>query len=137
MAVGWEHVRNLLRGSLPEGTPWPLTLRVVLCDLRPRFLPKGRAGRGCRAISRNGRLLLCSEVPLADLAGLPAQVRLQTWHKAILPGDVPEPYGLLLCVRPADEGSGPLGKCCLASSRDAVGEVLLEVGGGMTLAFLP
>ena len=137
MAAGWEHVRNLLSGPLLEGGTWPLTLRIVLCNLRPRFIPKGSAGRGCRAISRNGRILLCSDLPSEDLEGRSALIRLQTWHKAILPGDVPEPYGLLLYVRTQDDARGSLGKCCLVSSRTAGGELLLEVGGGMTLAFFP
>src|SRR5206468_2022091 len=78
--------------------PWPFALRAVLCDLRPRFLPKAAVGPGRRAVARNGRVLLCSDRPLDALAGQPASVRLQTWHRAILPGDLPAPYGVLLCV---------------------------------------
>src|SRR4051812_28608096 len=97
--------RHLLGGpALDAGTPWPLVLRAVLCDLRPRFLPKGVVGAGHRAVARNGRVLLCSDRPAAELAGQVARVRLQTWHRAILPGDVPEPYGILLCVRGTGRG---------------------------------
>ena len=77
----------------------PLTLHTRLCDLRTRFLPKGAVRQGHRAIARNGRVLLATDRPLAELADRPAQVRLQVWHRAILPGDAPAPYGILLCVR--------------------------------------
>ena len=41
-----EVVRLLLGGPLAEACPWPLAVRALLCDLRPRFLPKGAAGGG-------------------------------------------------------------------------------------------
>jgi hypothetical protein len=110
----------------------------VLCDLRPRFIPKGRAGKGWRAVSRNGRVLLCSDLPPGDLAGRTALVRLQTWHKAILPGDAPTPFGILLVVRTQEQPrDGPLWKCRLAKAGEADGGLLLDVGGGMRLAFSP
>src|SRR5438552_7971751 len=94
----WES--SLLRGPLlREAGRLPLTLHVRWCDLRPRLIAKGRAGRGYRAVARNGRVLLASDVPLADLPGRVTRLRIQTWHKVILSGDAPKPYGILLCVR--------------------------------------
>src|SRR5437879_6049510 len=93
------HVSRILWGPLwaTAGT-LPLTLSATLCDLRPRFIQKYQVGRGYRAIARNGRVLLASDCSLADLAGRCARVRFQTWHQAILGGDKPKPYGLLICV---------------------------------------
>jgi hypothetical protein len=114
------------------------SFRAVLCDLRPRFIAKGRAGKGWRAVSRNGRVLLCSDLPLGDLAGRTALVRLQTWHKAILPGDAPAPFGTLLDVRTQEQPKdGQPWNCRLVETGVADGELLLEVGGGMRLAFSP
>jgi hypothetical protein len=94
MTSEWDDAGSLVGGPLRDaGAPWPLTLTAVLCDLRPRFLPKGMAERGHRAVSRNGRVLLCSDRPLA------ARVRLQTWNRAALPGEPPAPHGVLLCVQ--------------------------------------
>ena len=84
-------VSDLLQGSLIEGDRWPLSFVAVLCDLRPRFLPKGQVGRGYRAIARNGRVLLASPLPLPAWIGQVGRLRLQTWHKAILPGESPRP----------------------------------------------
>jgi hypothetical protein len=77
---------ELLRGPL-VGSPqiWPLLLHVRLCDLRPCFLPKARVGRSYRAIARNGRVLLATNRHLEEWIDRPAEVRLQTWHRAILP----------------------------------------------------
>ena len=80
----------------------PISLPVRFCDPRPRFLAKGTIGRGHRAVARNGRALLASDVPLAELANQVVRLRFQTWHKAILVGDRPEPWGVLMCVRRAD-----------------------------------
>ncbi len=127
----------LLSGPLSEPpAPWPLLLWARLGDLRPRFLPKGRAGRGWRAVARNGRVLLASDVPVEELTGRGAAVRVQTWHKAVLPGDEPKPYGVLLCVRVAD---APTGAKCLEArlEREPGGNVplALDVGGETVLTF--
>jgi hypothetical protein len=90
---------DLVEGRLAETGSLPILFTAVLCDLRPRFLAKGGAGRGYRAVARNGRVLLASDLPVEELAGRIARVRLQIWHKAILPDDPPLPYGVLLCVR--------------------------------------
>jgi hypothetical protein len=138
MSSDWEHVRHLLSGPLAhEGLTWPLVLPVVLCDLRRRFLPKGTAGRGHRAVARNGRVLLCSDLPPDRLVERCALVRLQTWHKAILPGEPAAPYGILLYVRTQDESSGPLWRTKLVAARRACGDLRLDVGGGMALTFCP
>jgi hypothetical protein len=120
-----------LGGPLASAGAWPLSLSAVLCDLRPRFLPKGRAGRGYRSIARNGRVLLCSDRPPAELAGQTAAVRVQLWHRAVLPGDAPEPFGLLLAVR--CHAAPPAFTARLGKS--AAGELWLDVGGGVALGF--
>ncbi|MBI1914716.1 MAG: hypothetical protein HYS12_08270 [Planctomycetes bacterium] len=136
MTNGWEHVRNLLSGPLThDGLPWPFILPALLCDLRCRFLPKGTAGRGHRAVARNGRVLLCSDLPSDRLDGRPALVRLQTWHKVILPGESAAPYGVLLYVRTKGEPAGPSWTTTLVKVNEAGGDLRLDVGGGMALAF--
>jgi hypothetical protein len=134
MTLPWHHVRDLLGGPLLSAeAPWPLVLRATLCDLRPRFLPKGAVGRaGHRAVARNGRVLLCSDRPVAELAGLAAVVRFQTWHRAVLPGDEPAPHGLLLCVRGLERGE-PLYAARLAPDTEADGDLTLDVGGTLAL----
>ena len=110
-------------------------LRAALGDLRPRFLPKGAVGRAAhRAVARNGRVLLCSDRPVAELAGLAAVVRLQTWHRATLPGDEPGPHGLLLCVRGLERGR-PLYAARLVPCGEAGGDLTLDVGGLLVLEF--
>src|SRR5437870_1095548 len=91
---------ELLSGPLfPGPQALPLCLQVWTCDLRPRFLAKGRVGQSYRAVARNGRVLLAADRSFAELTDRPAQVRVQIWHRVILPGDPAEPYGILLCVR--------------------------------------
>jgi hypothetical protein len=138
MSADREHARALLSGPLLDGGPWPLTLPAVLCDLRRRFLAKGTAGRGHRAVARNGRVLLCGDRPLAALDGLPTLLRLQTWHKAVLPGEPPRPYGLLLVARAQGRTpDGPSWMTRLVAMRDATGDLVLDVGVGLAVAFLP
>src|SRR5262249_49179285 len=96
-----RHLGELCWGPLAETASGPLVLTARLGELRPHFLPTGGVGRGYGAVARNGRILLASHVPVTELAGRVAVMRLQTWYRALLPGDVPEPYGLLLCVRDA------------------------------------
>jgi hypothetical protein len=111
-------------------------LCATLCDLTPRFLAKGRAGRGYRSVARNGRVLLCSDVPPAELAGRVAAVRVQTWHRAVLAGDAPEPYGLVLTVRCLDRPpESPLFTTRLAKASEREGELWLDLGGRLALAF--
>jgi hypothetical protein len=130
-------ISELLSGSLFTGAQaLPLRLEVWMCDLRPRFLPKGRVGPGYRAIARNGRVLLATQQSLAELVNRPAQTRLQVWHRAILPGDPAEPYGIVLCVR-----SNPLSAPCpiyrtrLVRAPAPRCALALELGGGLVLEF--
>lgn len=51
-----------------------------------------------RAVARNGRVLLVSRLELRELERIAASVRLQTWHRVILPGDRPQPWGLLVWI---------------------------------------
>jgi hypothetical protein len=115
---------------------WPLAFHARLCDLRPRFLGKGTGGRGFRAVARNGRVLLASDISLSDLTGALVRVRLQTWHKAILPGDPAEPYGILVCVRTLpDADDEPLYTARLAAPSAEPFDLALEIGGGWRLEF--
>lgn len=135
MAVDWSRGGDLLRGRLLERVgSLPLTVAAVLCDPRPRFLDKGRAGHGYRAVARNGRVLLASDVPLVELAGRVARVRLQIWHRALLPGDRPEPYGLLMFIRTRNQVMAErLYQTRLAKRGENAADLILEVGGGLEL----
>jgi hypothetical protein len=127
-----QAIADLLRGRLVG--PWPLVLRAVLGDLRPRFLPKCRVGPGWRAVARNGRVLLASDRPLEELTGRAVLLRLQTWHREVLPGEGPTPRGILLCLR-ADEGDEPLLTTELAAAPEGACELALDVGGRLWLVF--
>jgi len=61
---------------------------------------------------------------------------LQVWHRAILPGDRPEPYGVLVCVdrRPASAAELLL-DTDLVSRRGGPFDLALELGGGRTWEF--
>jgi hypothetical protein len=137
MTTGWHLAGDLLTGPLCSTAAWPYTLHVRLGDLRPRFLPKNGIGSGCRAVARNGRVLLCGDRPLDQLSGRLAQVRLQTWHRVILPGERPQPYGVLLCVRclSADDSPESPFAMQLVRVREAEGVLRIDVGGGMVLDF--
>jgi hypothetical protein len=137
MTTGWPWTGDLLAGPLCGTSAWPCTLHVRLCDLRPRFLVKRTIGAGRRAVARNGRVLLCSDRPLDELPGRPARLRVQTWHRAILPGDTPGPYGILLCVRcqAVDDVREPLFTMQLVPRPEARGDLRVEVGGGLMLDF--
>jgi hypothetical protein len=129
---------SVLRGPLTEAGGWPILLHAVCCDLRPAFLPKARVGLHHRAVARNGRVLLASDRALADLPGRAARMRLQTWHKAVLPGANPEPHGILLCVRTTDPPAAPPYEAHL--TRQPCDERLalsLDVGGLRFLVFRP
>jgi hypothetical protein len=133
-----DNVDNLLAGPLVRSGDWPLAFLASWCDLRPRFLPKCRVGSGFRAVARNGRVLLASDASLDELMGRVAAVRLQTWNKAILAGDTPTPYGVLLCVRSLPHSvTTEAYQARLAAkkeSRDQGGIFLtVDVGGGMVL----
>jgi hypothetical protein len=136
MDSGWEQAGTLLRGPLRASGPWPFVLHARLCDLRPRFLLKAAVGPSHRAVARNGRVLLCSNRPLADLPDQVALVRLQTWHRVILAGAEPQPYGVLLCVRCVDRpGPEPDFLARLGPRSAPGGELDLDLGGGMVLGF--
>ncbi len=128
---------ELLQGSLvAAGGPWPLSLWARLCDLRPRFLVKDRVGPGCRAVARNGRVLLASDRPLEAAIGQLARVRLQTWHRAILPGDVAQPYGILLCVRGIARGGLPtVYETSIQQIPVPPTALGIDLGGGRVLVF--
>ena len=148
-AKGLEHLiwGTMLAGQ--ESVPAPqvsaydsLCFRAVLCDLRPRFIPKCRVGRGYRAVSRNGRVLLASNVSIDLLIEREADIRLQPWRKVILPGERPETYGVLMCARCLDPDhrsgleSEAIYRSCLVSEPPSTADLAVDVGGGMVLVFL-
>ncbi len=135
MTTGSPWIGDLLTGPLGSTLPWPFTFHVRLCDLRPRFLPKCVVGSGYRAVAHNGRILLCGDRSLDELAGQFASVRLQTWHRTILPGESPQAYGVLLCVRclPTDARFDGVYTMHLVRSAEAEGDLRVDVGGGMVL----
>jgi hypothetical protein len=141
MTPTWDKGGGLLQGPLLERVgSLPFTIRVVLGDVRRRFIPKGPAGRGYRAVARNGRVLLASPLPLAGLVDLEVRLRFQVWHRAILPGDPPEPYGVLLCVtaaltRDGRRNENGLYRAQFVKQLEESCELTLEVGGGLSLAF--
>jgi hypothetical protein len=129
---------DLLRGTCAKAG-LPVSLDAYLCDLRPRFLHKGRAGRGHRYVARNGRVLLATERPLEEWVDCLARVRLQPWRRAILPGDHPEPYGILIwigAIAATKRGSRrAVYRAQLVKPHDGVAELTLDVGGGLVLEF--
>jgi hypothetical protein len=134
----WPFVGSLLTGPVCSSAAWPFTMHARLGDLRPRFRVKEILRGGCRAIARDGRVLLCLDRPLEDLSGLHVCLRLQTWHRMILPGEAAEPFGVLVSVRGVDarQNLAPLFTGDLRHRSEAQGELRLEVGGGMVLDFI-
>lgn len=137
MGAPWPFAGALLTGSLCSTCEWPYTLHACCCDLRPRFLIKQAIRSACRAIARNGRILLCSDRPLEQLPGRIVRLRLQTWHRAYLPGDAPQPHGVLLCLRCLEGAEFPTPRFTmrLGKNAEALGELRIDVGGGMMLDF--
>jgi hypothetical protein len=129
---------DLLRGRRAIAR-LPITLDAYLSDLRPRFLHKGGAGRGHRYVARNGRILLATERPLEEWMNCLARVRLQPWHRAILPGDRPEPWGLLIWISPITTTRRSSRRAAyraqLVKAHDGVADLALDVGGGLVLEF--
>src|SRR5262245_40888763 len=99
MAFCADGIADLVRWPTSGRPGWPWTVTARLGDLRPRFLAKGRGGRGYRYVARNERVLLAAERPLDELIHRTARLRFQTWHRSLLAGDLPEPFGVLLAVR--------------------------------------
>jgi len=115
----------------------PVRLRALSCDLSSRFLPKGRVGNGYRYIARNGRVLLASDLTLKDLAKQIVEMRLQVWHRALLPEEKPEPFGFLLCVRGASvDPALALHRASLVAAPASPCELAIDVGGRTWLEFL-
>jgi hypothetical protein len=130
MTLAGEGLSDLLRGPLTAMGTWPLLLAAKWCNLRPAFLPKGQVGRHFRAVSRNGRVLVASDMPLEAMSGRVVSARFQTWHKAILPEELPVAWGVLLCIR-AERGSGaaPMYEARLVHEGQDDSALILEVGG--------
>jgi hypothetical protein len=136
MSISTPGISGLVHGRLFTSGNWPLILEARWCNVRPAFIPKGQVGRHYRAISRSGRILLASDRSLAELAGRLVRVRLQTWHKVILPGTRAEPYGILLCVQEISApGPGPYYEATLGEPGDDNADLSLEVGALRVLEF--
>lgn len=138
MTCLWPFAGSLLAGPLCSTSEWPYTLYTRCCDLRPRFLIKPAIQSAYRAVARNGRILLCTDRPLEQLPDRIVRLRLQTWHRIYLPGDAPQPHGLLLHVRAFDgeEENAPRFTMLLEKTSEARGELRIDVGGGMLLDFV-
>jgi hypothetical protein len=129
-----------------------LSLRAWLGNLQPAFIPKARMRRYQQAVSRNGLILLLDsraaaepdeDAPSAAPAGrrrAPAQIRLAIWHRAVLPGALSEPYGILVVVNESlaqnardDEPQPYWAQLACAEHPDAA--LLLDLGAGRILSF--
>ena len=116
----------------------PVRLLARFCDVRARFLAKGRVGRGYRYIARNGRVLLASDLLLAELSGRIVEARFQIWHRAILREDPAQPYGVLLVVRgSATPREGVLYNTRLVDKPAEPYALALALGGETVLEFTP
>jgi hypothetical protein len=143
MVLGRLVVDELLRGDrVKDGLP--LSLAAYLGDLRSRFLYKGRAGRGHRYVARNGRVLLVTERVLGEWVDCLAHVRLQIWHRAILPGDRPEAYGVVMRLGEMSAGSplpggrgSAVSQARLVKPHDGAVDLAVDVGGRLVLEFQP
>jgi len=148
MFTEWtEQLERLIWGPLWKGRNGgceSFHFDVALCNLRPRFIPKGRVGRGFRAVARNGRILLAANRPLEALEASIAAVRIQPWRKVILPGEKPELFGILICARSSDpENHAGLNRPArelvyqarLSADAEASADLAMDVGGGMALVF--
>jgi hypothetical protein len=135
MALGLTQVDGLIGGSLVGARePFPIVLTAEVGDLRARFLYKGQPARGHHYIARNGHVLLVARLPLAELIGRAARVRLQKWHRAILAGDRPTLYGVLLWMDAARAPvSGSLYRMRLEKTGNPLADLTLDVGGGLVL----
>jgi hypothetical protein len=111
-----------------------------LCRLVPGFIAKGQVGRHFRAVSRNGKVLLASYLPAAELEGQVVLLRFTIWHRRLLAGDPPQPAGVLLGAWPAAtaarKGEAPL-EAELAAIPHPQGRLHLDLGGGRILSLLP
>jgi hypothetical protein len=137
MSPQWtQELKHLIWGHrLESANSEAIVFHAILCDLRPRFIPKGRVGRSFRAISRNGRILLISRIPLDELLGREVVIRLQPWRKVILIGDKPVLFGILMCVQdsytasPLDPMTTEILQARPLDSPLAPGEIVMDVGG--------
>ena len=144
MSSQWtKDLESIISGPLLKlAGPESLRFQAVLCDLRPRFIPKCRVGRGYRAVSRNGRVLLATNSPMDELIEREVEIRLQPWRKVILPGERPETYGVLMCARCLDPSlrSGSESEAayhsCLVSEPQSNADLAVDVGGGKILTFI-
>jgi hypothetical protein len=117
-----------------------LRLRAELCDFGHAFISKGRIGRHARSISRSGLILLMNSMTSEELEGTMADIHLSVWHRSILPQRPPEPYGVLLTLRPAlrNRFGDRVTSTYIAALRDASSPdsvLSLDVGGGRILVF--
>jgi hypothetical protein len=136
-------LRSIARGPLWEelessAHTSPL-LDVTLPQLGPAFIAKGKIGRHHKSISRNGLILMMSTVPLPNLAGTGARIRLSIWHRSHLPGERAQAYGLLLHVEarqaPSRTSHTNPHTAEIGASHDADALLSFELGGGRFLNF--
>ena len=104
----------------------------------PAFIPKGRVGRHARSISRSGLILLMDARPRQTLDSGAAEVHLGIWRRVVLPGQPPEPYGIVLVLRaPQRAGrAGTIFQARLGQGAAPGAALCLDVGAGQLLSFV-
>jgi hypothetical protein len=138
-------LREIARGPLwrnfQSSLETSISLDVELCSLNGVFIPKGRVGRHHRAISRNGLIILMSPRLLADYQSTLVQLQLAIWHRTTLKGELPKPWGILLCIRdprvlPDGARTQSLLKATLDSTSHSAARLSLDLGGERFINFV-
>jgi hypothetical protein len=123
---------ELVQGRLLE-RDLPLGLTAAWCDVHHRFIPKKLVPGRFRAISRNGRVLAASRVPLEELTGQIVRVRLQRWQWSILADD--EAAGLILHIGRPGASREEVYDTELTAGINPSHALWLDLGGRLGLAF--
>lgn len=131
----WREIENSWRTS-----HW---LEAALPPLGAAFISKGKIGRHFRAVSRNGMVLLIGAEQHAEISAARMRLRMSIWHRAHLPNEAAEPWGILLYAQ-RGEANGPAaipaaGHRGLIASLDADhapdSALSIELGGQRVLNF--
>ena len=82
-----------------------------------------------------------SSLGTGSFESVPAELRLSTWHQRIFKESAPEPYGVLMILRPLAAvrpsfDSRQYRSMALGASADADAELVLDPGGNKFLSIL-